>query len=185
MQVLDATGGILKAVPILFPLHWIGSAVSGLANLGGQGISKSRADSAIRNANKDIFGPRGLKAEIAKMDAVAHIANIPVLDSQGKINRQAPLVRQLNDLSYPSSDEAHELDHLQQRIQVLQPWIAELNVDTLPWTSKSRLHRFNAALKKNNNPDDKRKGRDRDSSDTEEDPGLKKSLWLVIREVGG
>jgi len=126
MQVLDATGGILKSVPILFPLHWIGSAVSGLANLGGQGISKSRSDSAIRQANKDLFGPQGLKAEIAKLDALAHIAKIPILDSQGKVNKQAPVLQQLAKLASIPVDESQELDLQQRRIRVLQPWIAEL-----------------------------------------------------------
>lgn len=186
MQVLDATGGILKSVPILFPLHWIGSAVSGLANLGGHGISKSRSDSALKQANKEIFGPRGLKAEIAKLDAVAHIANIPILDSQGKVNRQAPLIRQLNDLSYPAPDESHELDLQQKRLRVLQPWIADLSVDTLPWTSKSKLHRFNAALKKRNNPEGGESSRRRDQKSgeqEEDDSGFRKLLWLVIREA--
>ncbi|KAJ5820557.1 hypothetical protein N7474_006148 [Penicillium riverlandense] len=109
MQVLDATGGVLQSVPILFPIRWIGSAVSELANLGGHGISKGRSDSAIRRANKDIFGPRGLKVEIAKLDAVAHIAQIPILDSQGKVNRQAPLFQQLEKLSNTPTDRRKSL----------------------------------------------------------------------------
>ncbi|CAL5865851.1 uncharacterized protein PFLUO_LOCUS57 [Penicillium psychrofluorescens] len=186
MQVLDATGGILQSVPILFPLRWIGSAVSGLANLGGHGISKSRSDSAIRRANKDIFGPRGLKVEIAKLDAVAHIAKIPILDSQGKVNRQAPLLQQLEKLSNSPTDKAQELD-LQQNVRLLEPWIAELELEILPWTSKSRLTRFNAALKKNNQPDKEQKDREqrgRQNTDVqEEQTRFRKCLWLVVREV--
>lgn len=183
MQVLDATGGILQSVPILFPLHWIGSVVSGLANLGGQGISKSRSDSAIRQANKDLFAPHGLKAEIAKLDALAHIAKIPILDSQGKVNKQAPILRQLVELPSAPADGS-QLDLQQRRIRVLQPWIAELDVDVLPWTSKSRLTRFNAALKKRYD------ARYQDPADSgkpegeEEDTGFRKSLWLIIRKTG-
>lgn len=183
MQVLDATGGILSAVPILFPLHWIGSAVSGLANLGGQGISKSRSDMTIRQANKDIFTPRGLKAEIGKLDALAHIAKIPILDSQGKVNKQASLIQQLGELSSAPVDESQELDLQQRRLRVLQPWIAELEFYVKPWTSKSRLTRFNAALKKRNDTrcqDPASSGR---PEPEEEDMGFRKSLWLIIRKA--
>lgn len=193
LQVLDATGGILKSVPILFPLHWIGNVVSGLANLGSQGMSKSRTDSSIKQANKDIFGPRGLKVEIAKLDALAHVAKLPILDSQGKINRQAPLFLQLQyeaSMANTEIDERQqqELD-LQRRIGTLQPWIAELEFEILPWSSKSRLTRFNASLKKYNEPmDQERRGVGRrgdvyiKETKQEEDP-FRKALWLVIREV--
>ncbi|KAJ6109635.1 hypothetical protein N7486_001870 [Penicillium sp. IBT 16267x] len=182
MQVLDATGGMLKSVPILFPLHWLGSAVSGLANLGSHGISKSRSDSTIRQANKELFEPRGLKVEIAKLDAVAHIANIPILNSQGKIDQDAPLVRQLSGLSMGGPDLAQEFDMQQRRIQLFQPWIAELEVDpALPWSQKSRLTRFNAALKKRN---EEARNRGQEPAKDEEDFEFRKNLWLVIQEVG-
>jgi hypothetical protein len=200
LQVLDATGGLLSSVPILFPLHWIGSAVSGIANLGNLGVSKSRTDSFLRDSNKDIFGPRGLKIEIAKLDALAHIAGIPILDSRGKVSLQAPLLQQLMHLRGSVSD-SHGVDDnngesdmsfdaQQQRIRILQPWIADLELDILPWTSKSRLTRFNAALKKHNNSDVRGSpGRGRDSRkdpvnaiDEEDDP-FRKCLWLIIREV--
>jgi hypothetical protein len=191
LQVLDATGGILNSVPILFPLHWIGTAVSGLANLGSQGMSKSRTDSSIKSANRDIFGPRGLKVEIAKLDALAHLAKIPILDSQGKINRQAPLFLQLQDeavVSPSTGDKQQEAEvELQRKIRTLGPWIADLEVEVLPWSSKSKLTRFNAALKKRNAPrDDGRRGR-AGSYDAEvrheENESFRKALWLVIREV--
>ncbi|KAJ6120449.1 hypothetical protein N7523_004729 [Penicillium sp. IBT 18751x] len=183
MQVLDATGGILKSVPILFPLHWIGSAVSGLANLGGQGISKSRSDTAIRQANKELFAPHGLKAEIAKLDALAHIAKIPILDSQGKVNRHASLIQQLGELSTAPVDESQENDLQQRRIRVLQPWISELELHIKPWTSKSRLTRFNAALKKRNDAKYQDPSSSMEPSAAEEDMGFRKSLWLIIRRA--
>ncbi|CAP95414.1 hypothetical protein E8E15_010125 [Penicillium rubens] len=193
LQVLDATGGILKSVPILFPLHWIGTAVSGLASLGSQGMSKSRTDSSIKQANKDIFGPRGLRVEIGKLDALAHVAKLPILDSQGKINRQAPLFLQLqNEASMANAeiDERQQQElNLQRRIATLQPWIAELEFEILPWSSKSKLTRFNASLKKYNEPRDQ-EIRDRGRRGVvcnqeikqEEDP-FRKALWLVIRGV--
>ncbi|KGO77504.1 hypothetical protein PITC_037480 [Penicillium italicum] len=209
LQVLDATGGILKSVPILFPLHWIGNAVSGLANLGSQGMSKSRTDSSIKQANRDIFGPRGLRVEIAKLDALAHIANFPMLDSQGKINRQAPLFQQLQyeaSMANAGTDERQQQElNLQQRIVTLQPWIAELEFDVLPWSSKTKLTRLNASLKKYNDSLDEERGAwgrrriisrrrlGRQSMDRpgdvyfqdtqQEEAHFKKALWLVIREV--
>ncbi|KAJ5092166.1 hypothetical protein NUU61_007036 [Penicillium alfredii] len=180
LQVLDATGGIINSVPLLFPLRWLGSAVSGLANLGSQGVSKSRTDSSIRQANRDIFGPRGLKVEIAKLDALAHVANIPILDSQGKVNRQAPLLQQLlAENPAPTLGGSPELDAQQQRIAILQPWIAELEFNVLPWTSKSKLTRFNTALKKRNDPEGEQ------TRANDEDSGFRKCLWLIIRDVEG
>ncbi|KXG47589.1 uncharacterized protein PGRI_014590 [Penicillium griseofulvum] len=193
LQVLDATGGILNSVPILFPLHWIGSAVSGLANLSSQGMAKSRTDSSIKRANKDIFGPRGLRVEIAKLDALAHVAKIPILDSQGKINRQSPLFLQLqNEVSMANAgtDERQQQElSLQQRIGTLQPWIAELEFEILPWSSKSKLTRFNASLKKYNESGDQerrgmgRRGEGYTQETKQEEASFKKALWLVIREV--
>ncbi|KAJ6184373.1 hypothetical protein N7519_005674 [Penicillium mononematosum] len=169
------------------------ATVSGLASLGSQGMSKSRTDSSVKQANKDIFGPRGLRVEIGKLDALAHVAKLPILDSQGKINRQAPLFLQLqNEASMANAeiDERQQQElNLQRRIATLQPWIAELEFEILPWSSKSKLTRFNASLKKYNEPrDQETRNRGRPSVvynqeiKQEEDP-FRKALWLVIREV--
>lgn len=165
-------------------------------------MSKSRTDSSIKQANRDIFGPRGLRVEIAKLDALAHVAQFPMLDSQGKINQQAPLFLQLQyeaSMASTVTDERQQQEiDLQQRIRTLQPWIAELEFEVLPWSSKSKLTRFNASLKKYNEPrDEEKRGmgmRDRErrgmrrqdvytqGAKQEESP-FKKALWLVIREV--
>lgn len=192
LQILDATGGILQSVPILFPLRWIGSAVSGLANLGSHGVSKSRTDSYIQQVNREIFGPRGLKAEIVKYDALAYIANIPILDSKGKISRQMSVSqRLLNEAgtgtatatAAAADGQGHEqggLDMQQQRIKTLQPWIAELELDILPWTSKSKLTRFNAALKKRNDPGQVESMSGQRSESNYEETKFRKCLWLLI-----
>lgn len=206
LQVLDATGGVLNAVPILFPLRWIGTAVSGIAKLGNTGVSKSRTDSLLKEANKDIFGPRGLKIEVAKLDALAYIAKIPILDSRGKVSRQAPLLQQLSAVESrldgfddtAEGDIGMAMDAQQRRLRILQPWIADLELDILPWTSQSKLTRFNAALKKYNASDDRlprrRRRRERDyrkgfgngidgQDEDEDDDPFRKCLWLVIREL--
>ncbi|KAF9885929.1 cell division cycle- protein [Aspergillus nanangensis] len=198
LQVLDATGGILQSVPILFPLHWLGSVVSGLANLGSQGVSKSRTDSFLRQANHDIFRPRGLTVELTKLDALAYLANIPILDSQGKVNRQSALFQRLlqhelggrkpnsritaSSSSTSADEQPRDVDMRQQQILILQPWIAELELDVLPWTSKSKLTRFNAALKKRTspNPPGSATGQ-QESESSDEAKGVRQCLWLVIR----
>ena len=183
LQVLDATGGILQSVPILFPLRWIGSAVSGLASLGSQGVSKSRADSYLRQANRETFGPRGLKVEIAKLDALAYMANIPILDSNGKVSRQNPLLQRLLETG-GAAEGARDAGMVveQRQVEILQPWIAALELDILPWTSKSKLTRFNAALKKRNDPAQWRDGLGQ-SSEASEETDIRHGLWLVIRPM--
>lgn len=206
LQVLDATGGVLNAVPILFPLHWIGWTLSGIANLSSQGMSKSRAETTIRQANKHIFGPHGLKVGIAGLDTLAHLAKIPILDSRGKVNKQAPVFLQLSSQdsaggSAGSGGSGAELDRSQRLVSVLQPWIAHLDVHVLPWTSKSKLTRFNATLKKKNNgtsdeqeagPRGRKAAGSTDESGAQAEsssqgaasrPELKKGLWLIISEL--
>lgn len=165
-------------------------------------MSKSRTDSSIKTANRDIFNPRGLKVEIAKLDALAHLARIPILDSNGKINRQAPLLLQLQLGLGVAADERQETElEIQRKIQTLQPWIADLEFEVLPWSSKSKLTRLNAALKKMNDPKDsarkeravyggsyrRERGMYGTSYDSEERPepteSVRKALWLVIREI--
>lgn len=174
LQVLDVVGGILNAVPILFPINWIGSTISEIANAGSLGVSKSRADSNVRRANKDIFAPRGLRVEIVKLDALAHIAKIPILNSQGKINWRAELFQ---------DSRFQGIDGKQQLVQILQPWIAELELNVLPWTNKSKLTRLNASLKKRNNSNDR--SSESSESKTEGDGEFErwKGLWLVIRDL--
>lgn len=183
LQVLDATGGILQQVPILFPIRWLGATVSRIANLGSQGVSKSRTDSYIRQANQDIFGPRGLKVEITKLDALAYIASLPILDSRGKVNRQSALFQRLVTETGGMSQEVQDVDVRQRQIKILQPWIAELQFEVLPWTSKSKLTRFNAALKKRNAPLESSAMRSQDAESNDGDKETRQCLWLVIRPV--
>lgn len=203
LQVLDATGGILSLIPLLFPLHWIGSAVSGLANVGSLGVSKSRTDVLLRQANRDIFGPRGLQVGISKLDALAHIAKIPILDSHGKVSRRVPLSQQLlintqtpntdSNANTTPADAWSELDVQQRWIKILQPWIAELQMEILPWTAKSRLTRFNTALKKRNNPGNHLREADGQPMKVHdgypeidgEEIKFRKCLWLIIKDIGG
>ncbi|KAJ5291823.1 hypothetical protein N7478_001074 [Penicillium angulare] len=185
MQVLDVTGGMLSSVPILFPLRWIGASVSSLANFSSQEMGKSKADGIVRTANKEIFNSRGLIAQIAKLPAVAQITNMPVLDSEGNIDPNAPLINQLSELPCGGTDLANEVDFQQRRIQLFQPWIAPLVVDTdLPWKGKSGLHKFNAKVKNYHQGAARKHGRGPPVIDpSKADPDLWRALWLVIRPL--
>ncbi|OQE31900.1 hypothetical protein PENSTE_c001G07563 [Penicillium steckii] len=189
MQVLEVTGGILKSVPILFPLHWLGSAFNGIASLSEGERSKGRSDQAIKQANKEIFASHGLKAELANFDALAYLAKIPILDAQGKVDKKTPLVRHLADLSKKSPDDLSatqgqelEMELQLQRLRALQPWISDIELDVKPMTGKSRLTRLNSALKKYNNP--RRRDRFNESQAGDGKDRFRKCLWLIIREVG-
>lgn len=188
MQVLEVTGGILKSVPILFPLHWLGSAFNGIASFTEGERSKGRSDQAIKQANKEIFASHGLKAELANLDALAYLAKIPILDASGKIDKKTPLVRHLADLSKKSPDDLSgsqgqelEMELQMQRLQALQPWISDIELDVKPMTGKSRLTRLNSALKKYNNP--RRRDRFNESQAGDGKDRFRKCLWLVIRET--
>ncbi|KAJ5634067.1 hypothetical protein N7528_001909 [Penicillium herquei] len=176
MQVLDLTGGVLQSVPILFPLHWLGSIVSGAANKGSQGLTKSRADSVVKQANKEMFGPLGLKVEIARLKALARVAKMPILDSDGRVNTKAPIIQQLGEFTLHGTEVEDEANFQRQRVELFRPWIADLEIDSdNPLKkNKSRLTRYNKSVKNYYEGN-------RDSA--RNDPDLYKALWLVIREI--
>jgi hypothetical protein len=140
-----------------------------------------------------------LRIEIARLDALAHIAQVPILSSSsGRIDNAAPVMQHLvavdavnttgasnyqaaiNGGGGVSIPEEIMLDAVHQQIGILQPWIAELEFDPLPRTAQSKLTRFNAALKRYNEPRDER--RERGKYREREEEGMRKGLWLVIRE---
>lgn len=119
-----------------------------------------------------------------RFDALAYVAGIPVLDAQGKVGGDR-LRRVLDEAGGNAAAAAVDVNRDgDMRVKALQPWIAELEVDVLPWTSRSKLTRFNAAWKKRNYPgqvDSSSGGGQKSESDVEE--GLRKCLWLVIRPI--
>lgn len=106
-------------------------------------ISKGRTEMLLTEANKEIFGPRGLKVQIAKLEAVAKIAGIPILDDEGKLLSSDP-DKQKKDadgrsaaptkLLSPLEDvhEVHTLSAQHRRIRALAPWTMPLDFDDLP-----------------------------------------------------
>jgi hypothetical protein len=89
-------------------------------------VSKGRTELYLRDANKNIFAPRGLKVDIAKVEAIAKLAGIPILDGLGKLDKNSKL---LGDLEV---EELHTLSGQERRLSALGLWIAPLEVTPLP-----------------------------------------------------
>jgi hypothetical protein len=140
LQVLGLAGTITSFVP-LATAQIVGNAVSFAAQAGTVAVSKGRTELYLREANKDIFGPRGLKAEIAKIDAVAKIAGIPILDAAGKIDKKSRL---LDDIDVQT---VRTVSGQERRLMALSQWIAPLEVTPLPEIEqqKNPLSRLNQA----------------------------------------
>lgn len=125
LQVLSVAGNMVGAVHI--PI--VGALARGAAGLGTMAVSKSRSEQFLKQANKDIFNPRGLKVEVAKIEAVAKLAGIPVLNATGHIDRGTPLLASIEDVT-----QEHTLSGQQRRLDSLKPWLADLEFTPLPPT---------------------------------------------------
>lgn len=182
MQVLDVTGGMLQSVPILFPLHWIGNAISKSADAGNNHMSKSRADGVVKQANKDMFNPLGLKAEIAKLLPIAKLYEIPVLNSAGtEVDNYSHLIKEMVDLDIESPEPEDQLDFQKRRMALFKPWFTELEIEADLPTKKSGLGRFNKSVK---NYYQGRKGKGPIEHDPHKpDPEIYKAFWLLIRKL--
>lgn len=126
VQVLGLAGSIVSMVP-LQTTQIIGTSVNAAAGLATFAVSKSRSELCIAKANQELFAPRGLRVELAKLDAVARCARMPILDSEGKIDKNASILSPLEDALDQSSMTAQ-----QRRLQALEPWIEPLDLTPLP-----------------------------------------------------
>lgn len=125
LQVLGLAGGIVGMVP-LATTQIVGESVSAAADFSVWAVSKGRVEMYMREINRDIFRPRKLKIEIAKLDGLAKIANIPILDTAGKLDKGAPLLGSVHDLG------SRIIDAVARRLQVLEPWIQPLKIEEMP-----------------------------------------------------
>ncbi|RMZ82033.1 hypothetical protein DV737_g2327, partial [Chaetothyriales sp. CBS 132003] len=119
MQALGMAHEAARMVSIP-AIQLVGGVISALAKISSMGYSYGRMELALRELNRDVFGPRGLKMEIASMRAVARLAGMPVLDASGRLRTDVSL---LGDLP------AHDVDTvsgLERRLNALAPWIEEL-----------------------------------------------------------
>jgi hypothetical protein len=125
LQVLGLAGTVIQFVPSGIA-QIVGNAVAFAAQAGTVAISKGRTEIYLRDANKDIFAARGLKVEIAKVEAIAKIAGIPILDDSGKLDKNSKLLGNLE------VEELHTLSGQERRLRALDQWIAPLEVTPLP-----------------------------------------------------
>ena len=140
LQILSVAGGVVNFVPVP-PAGLVGMAVNAAAGLGTFVVSKSRSELFLRRANKDIFKPRGLKVEVAKIEAVAKLAGIPVLNAACHIDPQTQLLLPFEDIA-----QEHTLSGQQRRLDSLKPWLSDLDITPLPpiEVPKNTLSKMNA-----------------------------------------
>lgn len=124
--VLGLAGDIVSMVP-LATAQIVGNSVSAAATLTKVGMSKGRTELCIRKANRELFAPRGLRVDLVKLDVIARVAGIPILNDKGKIEKHEFLLRPLD-----STEEQQSISAQERRLQALEPWIAPLDLTPLP-----------------------------------------------------
>ncbi|KAJ8123820.1 hypothetical protein ONZ43_g315 [Nemania bipapillata] len=126
LRALALAGEIIENVP-LGSAQTIGLTINAAAQLGTIALSKGATEVYLRKVNKEIFAPRGLKMEIAKLEAMARINGIPILDTAGKIRNDVKLLQPLLD-----AQEIQTVGATQRWLQALALWIEPLDLESLP-----------------------------------------------------
>jgi hypothetical protein len=125
LQVLGTVGNIVSFIPEPTAMI-VGSSISAAATLSAGALQHGRTEMELRRANADVFRPKGLKVEVARIDAIAKLTGMPILDSKGKIDKTARLLNPiLND------DDNTSVSGQQRRLDTMQPWIAHLDMAPL------------------------------------------------------
>ncbi|KAH9212024.1 hypothetical protein DL95DRAFT_304920, partial [Leptodontidium sp. 2 PMI_412] len=115
LQIVDLAGGIISMVPH----HWFaiaGMAVQATAKLGTAVVSKGRTELYLREVNKKMFEPRGLKVSIASSLATKEILKVP-----GTLPKLAPL-----------NDDTFYLSTAERALRIVEPYSALLELDVPP-----------------------------------------------------
>ncbi|GAW15566.1 hypothetical protein ANO14919_049800 [Xylariales sp. No.14919] len=141
LRALGLVGEVLGVVP-LSTAQAVGFALNSASQLGKFALSKGATEAYLRKANKETFGPRGLKMEIAKLEAMARVNKLPILDATGRIRDDTRLLQPLLDM-----EEMQTIGAAQRWLQALGPWVAPLDLETLPAINMDtnlwgRLHTF-------------------------------------------
>ncbi|KAK5047571.1 hypothetical protein LTR84_006668 [Exophiala bonariae] len=140
LEVLSIVGSIVGLVP-LATAQIAGTAVNIAADVGAGALTYGRSEMELRKANKELFVPRGLKVEIAKLDAVARLAGIPILDDSGKFNKKVQLLGSIDEVDL-------DISTTQRRLDAMQPWIAPLEIHgpRASVTPQNKLSQLNTSL---------------------------------------
>jgi hypothetical protein len=139
VRVLGLAGDIVGLVP-LATAQMVGGAVSAAATLTTVAMSKGRSELFIRESNQKLFAPRGLKANIVKLEVVAKVIGIPILDPDGKIAKDAKLLPPIEDLETDLSGQ-------QRRLAALAPWTSPLELcpsehQAVPDNAIDKMHAY-------------------------------------------
>ncbi|KAH7408148.1 hypothetical protein DE146DRAFT_645386 [Phaeosphaeria sp. MPI-PUGE-AT-0046c] len=139
IQVLGLAGDIVGLVP-LATAQIVGGVISAAATATTYGMSKGLSEKFIRDSNKSIFAPHGLKANIVTLEVVAKTADIPILNEEGKIVKEAKILVPLEELDADLSGQ-------QRRLLALAPWTSPLQIlpeehQAAPDTMFLKVHDF-------------------------------------------
>jgi hypothetical protein len=116
LKVIDAVSGMLGMVPY----HWFalaGGWTQGLAKLGTAAVSKGRADRYMKRANEEFFGLRGLRVEIATVDALGLVLGL---------TREQMVVQRFEGASL---EESMSVGLQERRMASVGPYISPLTFD--------------------------------------------------------
>lgn len=132
LQALGLVGTVVGFVPMPHA-QLIGMGISAGVRMATRVASTGATELFLRSANAETFAPRGLKVEIARLDAVARLAGMPILDPRGQIDRSAMILGPIEGLVDGSSlGILEEVSVQQRRLNALRPWIAKLKAEPIP-----------------------------------------------------
>ncbi|KAI0423643.1 hypothetical protein F5Y09DRAFT_326818 [Xylaria sp. FL1042] len=126
LRALGLVGEVLGVVP-LSTAQIVGLALNSAATIGKVALSKGATEVYLRKVNKEIFAPHGLKMEIAKLEAMARVNKLPILDTTGRLRDDAQLLQPLLELH-----EIQSMSAAQRWLRALEPWVEPLDLETLP-----------------------------------------------------
>ncbi|KAG9258936.1 uncharacterized protein F5Z01DRAFT_9764 [Emericellopsis atlantica] len=185
IQVLGLVGNIVGMVP-LATTQIVGSAVNASAMVAGVAVRKGHTEMLLREANRDIFRPLGLCVKLAKMEAVAAMAGIPIVNADGRVDRKSHILPPLTgDGGVDQSVGVH-----QRRLMALEPYISPLVLEGLPDIEKpsnllAKMHESTSARQavKEEQQMMKKRGRLGKSRNDKEEKALRKLIFLVVERV--
>ncbi|KAJ6779736.1 hypothetical protein PWT90_02079 [Aphanocladium album] len=131
VQVLGLAGNIVSMVP-LHTAQIVGNAVNAAATVSTIAISKGRTEILLREVNNGLFKQAGLKVQVARLDVVAKLAKIPLLNAEGKVDKNSSIL-----LPFEGEQRIQSLNAQERRVQALSAWLSPLDVDELPELDES------------------------------------------------
>ncbi|KAG9253592.1 uncharacterized protein F5Z01DRAFT_147833 [Emericellopsis atlantica] len=131
--MVSAACGVAGFVPDI-TTQAIALGIDATANASMYALSKGRTEMMLRKANRDIFHRHGLKVQVAKLEAVALLAGMPILDEDNVLLKDAAILAPYEDIH-----ELHTLSGQQRRLKTFQPWLSPLDIEELPEIEERRV----------------------------------------------